>query len=83
MSAIGQDIHTIPIWDALVGLTLDEAAKLVPTATIVGVLRSRPGAAVDLGAEDDSLSASVSLRETLEASTLEEASVSTSSKAWG
>ena len=24
MSAIGQDIHTIPIWNELVGLTLDE-----------------------------------------------------------
>ena len=40
MSATGQDIHTIEIWDALVGLTLDQAAKLVPKALIVGVLRS-------------------------------------------
>ena len=80
MSAIGQDIHTIPIWEDLVGLTLDQAAKLVPTAIIVGVLRSRPGAAAELGAEDGSMSASVSLREE---PTLEEASVSTSSKAWG
>ena len=83
MSAIGQDIHTIPIWDDLVGLTLDQAAKLVPTAIIVGVLRSRPGAAAELGAEDGSFSDPRGLSETLrEEPSLEESSVSSSSKAW-
>ena len=54
MSATGQDIHTIEIWDALVGLTLDQAAKLVQKSLIVGVLRSRQSAAADVSSGEDS-----------------------------
>ena len=63
MGAKGQDIHTIETWEALVGLTLDQAAKLVPKALIVGVLRSRPSAAADTGAEDSRRSSTGSLEE--------------------
>ena len=56
----------------------------MPTAIIVGVLRSRPGAAAELGSEDGSMGDPRRLSESLrEEPTLEESSVSTSSKAWG
>ena len=55
----------------------------MPTAIIVGVLRSRPGAAAELGAEDGSFSDPRGLSESLreEEPSLEETSVSSSSKA--
>ena len=55
----GQDIHTVEIWEALVGLTLDQAAKLIPTALILGLLRSRPSATADGSAKLSKSSESV------------------------